>query len=96
MDDVNSRAAFLGLLRAATSDAEAAKILHIFVSERFQTQLKQYLPGKDPSLTATLISSQIIGMFVSRYITKIEPIASISLSELEVELAVYFQKQINT
>lgn len=92
MEKADSRATFLGLLRAAASDAEAATILQSFISTNLLPQLRQYLPVDNAALTATFISSQIVGLFVSRYITKIEPLASIDLSELEVQLAGQFQK----
>ena len=91
MSDAGSRAVFLGLIRAAASDTEASAMLHKFVSENFQTQLRHYLSGKDSSLVATIVSSLIVGLFVSRYITKIEPLASIELPDLEQQLAYYLQ-----
>ena len=92
MGNADSRATFLGLLRATASDAEAATILQTFIATHLQPQLRRYLPGNDAALTATFISSQIIGLFVSRYITKVEPLASIALPELEAKLATHFQK----
>ena len=91
MGDAGSRAVFLGLIRATTSDTEASVMLHEFVSNNFQVQLRRYLPGDNPSLTATIVSSLVVGLFVSRYITKIEPLASMELPDLERQLAYYFQ-----
>lgn len=77
----------LGMFRSASSDADAADALRQFVESAIMKTVEEYLPGPDKKIQANILGSQMIGIFVARYIVKLEPIASIDDDQLIKYLA---------
>lgn len=77
----------LGLLKSVSSEEKAAEMLRIFIGEAIINRVKPFLPGKNKELQANILGSQLVGIFIARYIIKIEPLASTDASELIKYLA---------
>jgi len=76
MTDKAIRPLLLSLIRSMTSDAGAADILRNFTDNSLTHEIGKYIPEPDRKLKTDLIASQFIGVMVSRYIIRIEPLAS--------------------
>ena len=75
-DKQGTRNPILTLLGAAVNDQEAAKMLGDFVSHPLFAPLLERLSSDQPDLRANLISSQLVGLGLARYVLKYEPLAS--------------------
>jgi AcrR family transcriptional regulator len=77
----------LGLFKSVSSERQAAVLLSEFVRTNVIEQLEPYLPGPNKKLQANIIGSQLVGIFMARYVIKVEPIASTTDSEVIEYLA---------
>jgi len=82
-----SQRLMLGVFRSASAEAQAAIMLREVVQKTIIDQIEDCMPGPHKKLQATILGSQLIGVFVARYIVKIEPIASADPDELIAYLA---------
>jgi AcrR family transcriptional regulator len=67
---------FVGLVRSATSNEEAARMFREFLQHHFVGPVAEALGVPQPQLRAALVSSQFIGLQMARHIFRLEPIAS--------------------
>lgn len=74
-DDPGTRPAFLGILRSAVTDANAAALLRDVIS-RGPVAVIEGLGVPDAELRAELVGSHLIGLMMARHVLRIEPIAS--------------------
>jgi AcrR family transcriptional regulator len=77
-----TRDPFLGLLRSAFSNEQAATMLREFVSETILGRLAGVLDGPDAAYRAGLVGSQIVGLALARYVLRLEPVASAASEEI--------------
>jgi AcrR family transcriptional regulator len=75
-DDEGSRNPILTLLRAATIEPQAAAMLREFMTKRLYAPLMERLRPSEPELRSDLILSQLLGLGLTRYILRLEPLAS--------------------
>ena len=78
--DGPARPAGLALLRSAVSNEWTAKLLREFLVSRVLRKVVSTL-GFDPDVRAaraSLVASQLIGLVMTRYVLKLEPLASAS------------------
>lgn len=75
-DDEGSRNPVLTLLRAATTEPRAAEILSDFMRFRLFAPLTSRLRSDRPELRGELAQSQLLGLAMSRYVLRLEPLAS--------------------
>ena len=78
--DGPARPAGLALLRSAVSNEWTAKLLREFLVSRVLRKVVSTL-GYDPDVRAaraSLVASQLIGLVMTRYVLKLEPLASAS------------------
>jgi len=68
----------LALLRSAVSDERAAQSLRDFVSRAVIGPLARAAGPDGAELRASLVASQVIGLAVTRYVVRLEPLASAS------------------
>jgi len=90
--DPSARARWTGMIRAAASDPDAARILREVVTERIFEPLAQALGSEDARLRANLASSQMIGFVMVRHVIAIEPLASADSETLASALAPTLQR----
>ena len=75
-DKEGERHPILTLFATATMEPEAAEMLREFVSERLFTPLLEGLDADQKELRANLLSSQLLGLGLARYVLRYEPLAS--------------------
>jgi AcrR family transcriptional regulator len=75
-DKEGTRSPILTLLAAATVEPEAAEMLAGFVRERLFAPLLDELGSDHPEMRADLLSSQLMGLGITRYVLRAEPLAS--------------------
>jgi AcrR family transcriptional regulator len=75
-DHGDNRDVFIGLLRSAVTDEQAATLLREFAVRELFGRVAAALGTADAELRANLVFSQIFGLAVARYIMRIEPLAS--------------------
>ncbi len=65
-----------GLMRAAASEPEVARMVREFLTRELFVPVARYLETDQPQLRLTLVGSQLVGLITARYIVGIEPLAS--------------------
>ena len=76
LDDPTRRQVFIGLLRAAISDPEAAPLIRDVLAERMLLPIARGVGADQPELRAAMMAAQVVGLAVARHIIGIEPLAS--------------------
>jgi AcrR family transcriptional regulator len=66
---------FLGLVRSAATNEQAATLLREFVEREVLVRLAGAIESPEPELRAALTGSQVIGVVMARYVVRIGPIA---------------------
>ena len=82
-----TRRMMLGAVRAAGSEPQAARILRDTLSAKVIGPLAEQLNTDQPQLRASLLSSQLVGIVMARYVVGLEPLASLSTAGLTNALA---------
>ena len=91
-DPPDGREALTGLLRAAVSSPDAARLLREFVTQNVFARIAAAVALPDPLLRADLVAAQMIGVAVLRYILQLEPLASAPMDALVPLLAPTVQR----
>ena len=92
LESAEGRARVLGVVRAAASEPEAARMLREFLRGELWAPLAQRLGVEDAELRVTLAGSQIVGMVMARHVIEVEPLATLSGDELAALLAPTLQR----
>ncbi len=81
-----ARASLLGILRSAMGgEDQAAEAFRQFLTTSVLEQISPLIGGDNPRLRALLMASQLVGVAMTRYVMRLEPIASAPIEEI-VEL----------
>ncbi|MDT0346919.1 TetR/AcrR family transcriptional regulator [Streptomyces litchfieldiae] len=67
----------LGLLRSALTHDGAADMLRDFVTSRVLVPVAQAIGRPDPEVRATFVASQLVGVALTRYVVREQPMASL-------------------
>lgn len=85
----DARASFLGMLRSASTNEQAARTLREFVTSTILAALSQAVgpDGGEPDpvqrrYRASLAASQIVGLGFTRYVLQLGPVTSASPADL--------------
>ena len=81
-DGTPGQGPMLALIRSAAADETAAAMLRDFLTRVAMGPLAKAAGGDSPELRATLVASQMLGLAVSRYVLRLEPLASTPADEL--------------
>jgi AcrR family transcriptional regulator len=92
LESPEGRARVLGVVRAAASEPEAARMLREFLRGELWAPLAGELGIEDAELRVTLAGSQMVGMVMARHVIEVEPLAALSGDELVALLAPTFQR----
>ena len=92
LESPEGRARVLGVVRAAASEPEAARMLREFLRGELWAPLAEQLGIEDAELRVTLAGSQIVGMVMARHVIEVEPLVALSGDELAALLAPTFQR----
>jgi hypothetical protein len=92
LDDPEARGRALGVVRAAATEPEAARMLREFLEGEVWAPLAEQLAVADASLRVTLVASQIVGLIMARHVIEAEPLRSLSGEELAAWVAPTLQR----
>ncbi|HEX3491596.1 MAG TPA: TetR family transcriptional regulator [Streptosporangiaceae bacterium] len=83
------RGVFLGLLRSALTSESAADLFRGFITDAILGPIAAAARSRDPAASADeaayragIVTTQMLGLALSRYVLKLEPVASASHAEL--------------
>lgn len=81
-----ARASLLGILRSAMGgEHQAAEAFRQFLTTSVLEEISPLIGGEKPRLRALLMASQLVGVAMTRYVMRLEPIASAPIEDI-VEL----------
>lgn len=81
-DEQENRPRLVALLRSAMTNDAALEQVRGYLDRKVFGPVTQELALPDGELRATLVGSQLIGLAMMRYVTRIEPLASASKDDL--------------
>jgi len=94
-DTTEVRTAFLGLLRSAATTDQGLVMLREFITSTILASLVRAAgPGEDADgrYRAALVASQVVGLGFTRYLLRLEPIASASIEDLVAAIGPTMQR----
>lgn len=78
-----ARASLLGILRSAMGgEHQATLAFRQFLTTSVLEQISPHIGGENPRLRALLMASQLVGVAMTRYVMRLEPIASASIEDI--------------
>jgi AcrR family transcriptional regulator len=92
LEQPDSQRVLTGILRAAASEPEAARLVRERLAERIIGAITEGLGVPDARLRASLVSSQTVGLVMARYIIRVEPLASLDPETVIAALAPNLQR----
>ncbi|MEI6449512.1 MAG: TetR family transcriptional regulator [Actinomycetes bacterium] len=72
-----NREVFTAMIRSAVTHEKAAAMVRDLITRRLVGPVTQALHVLHPELRATLVGSQLLGLAMVRYVTRVEPLASL-------------------
>jgi AcrR family transcriptional regulator len=91
-DEENRRNPILTLLRAATTEPQAARMLREFLRQELFAPLMERLGSDEPELRANLAGAQLVGLGITRYVLGFEPLASAEAADVVAWIAPTLQR----
>lgn len=86
----------ISLVRAAAAEPEAARMLRDLLGRRIWGPAADGLPVQHPSTAVAMISTQVLGLVMSRYVIRAEPLASLVPEQIVALIAPHFQALLTT
>jgi AcrR family transcriptional regulator len=87
LENPESRRPLVGLVRAATTEPEAARMVRELLTREILARIVAELGSDDADLRASLLGSQVVGLLMARYIVRIEPLASLPAPTVAAAIA---------
>ena len=75
-DATAHRNPLIAVLRSIAGEGPVADTVRQFIERSIIAAFAERLPGPDPHLRAVLIGSQVVGLLLTRYVVRLEPLAS--------------------
>ena len=91
-DDQENRPRLVALLRSAMTNDAALEQVRGYLDRKIFGPVTRELALPDGELRATLVGSQLIGLAMMRYVTRIEPLASASKDDLVAAIGPSIQR----
>jgi AcrR family transcriptional regulator len=91
-DHAANHSPLLALVRSAVGDEQAASMLREFITEEVLGQIARQLGSPDARLRATLVGSQLVGLIMTRYIIRVEPLASAPAAQVAAAIGPTLQR----
>lgn len=86
-EDPELRPVYMAIVRCASSHSQAADIMRGVLARQVIGPMVAAMSADDAPLRATLIASQLIGLAMVRYLTRLEPLAQLDLETLVAAVA---------
>jgi AcrR family transcriptional regulator len=87
-----ARRRLIGLVRAAASEPEAARIFRERIATQIFARIVNALDVPDADVRASLLASQIAGLIMARYVIALEPLASLPPQRIVTAIAPNLQR----
>lgn len=87
LDNPQARQPMIGLIRAAASEPEAARMVRELMTREVFARIVDALGADDAELRAALAGSQFVGLLMARYVVGIEPLASLPAERVAAAIA---------
>lgn len=91
-DEPDVRSVFLGIVRSATTDPQAAAMLRELFKTIGPADIARALDRPAASLRAELVGSQLVGLVMARYVIGVEPLASADVDVLAAAVGPTMQR----
>ena len=96
-EDDAARASLLGILRSATGGEDHAVVaFRQFLTAAVLDHIAPMIPGADARLRALLMASQLVGVSLTRYVVRLEPIASAPIADVIALVAPRIQSYVES
>lgn len=92
LEDPEVRRRMTGLVRAASSEPEAARMVRELVTREVFARIVEALGVDDADVRASLVGSQVVGLVMARYVVCIEPLASLPADTVAAAIAPNLQR----
>ena len=92
LEQPSGRQRVIGLVRAAASEPEAARMVRELLTREIFARVVEELRVDDAQLRANLVASQVLGLVVARYIVAVEPLASMPARDVAAAIAPTLQR----
>ena len=92
LEHPESRHRLTGLIRAAASEPEAARMVRDLISREMLARFVDALDVEDADIRANLLGSQVVGLAMARYIVAVEPLASMPADAVVAAIAPNLQR----
>lgn len=92
LEDEVRRRPIIGMVRAATTEPEAARLVRDFLTRELVVPIAQRLDTDQADYRAGLVMSQVVGLTLARYIVAIEPLATHPRQRLAADLGATLQR----
>jgi Tetracyclin repressor-like, C-terminal domain len=92
LDDPDARRPLIGLVRAASTEPEAARMVRELITREVIARIVDALGSDDAELRAGLVASQVVGLLTARHIVGVEPLASVPGEAVAAAIAPNLQR----
>jgi len=92
LENPEGRRRMTGLVRAAASEPEAARLVRELIGREVVGRIVEELEVDDAGLRASLVGSQLVGLAMARYVVGIEPLASLRPEAVVAAIAPNLQR----
>jgi AcrR family transcriptional regulator len=92
LEDERARSVVTALVRAATSEPEAARLVRERLTHELWGPLARELRLDNAELRVALVGSQVLGLVVARYVVKVEPLGSLAPNHVVSLIAPVLQR----
>jgi AcrR family transcriptional regulator len=92
LEDPEGRQRMTGLIRAAASEPEAARMVRDLISREILARITEALEVEHAHVRASLVGSQVVGLAMARYIVAVEPLASMPAEAVIAAMAPNLQR----
>ncbi len=92
LENPEARRRMTGLIRAAASEPQAARMVRELIAREVFARIIDALDVDDADLRAGLLSSQVVGLVMARYILEVEPLASLPPGQAAAAIAPTLQR----
>jgi AcrR family transcriptional regulator len=82
LEDPDSRSRMTGIVRAAASEPEAARMVRELLLREVWRPAAEILGSGDAELRMNLVGSQVVGLVMARYVVGVEPLASLPAADV--------------
>lgn len=92
MEDPRARRRVIGLVRAAATEPEAARMVRELLTREILTRVVEALGADDAATRAALVGSQFIGLVMARLVVGVQPLVDMTADETVAALAPTLQR----